>query len=86
MYIFKLFDIDSNEHNSVTFEKKPSAMDIVDLLWYVDYRVQRQALNKLMEATGDDIYFNTVDEDGFDNEEDEIFWDGIYASLTYVPE
>ena len=55
MYIFKLFEIDSNEHNSVTFEKKPSAMDIVDLLWYVDYRVQKQSLNKLMEATGDDI-------------------------------
>lgn len=86
MYIFKLFDIDSNEHNSVTFKKKPSAMDIVDLLWYVDYRMQRQALNELMEATGDDIFFNTVDEDGFDNEEDEIFWEGIYASLTYVPE
>lgn len=86
MYIFKLFDIDSNEHNSVTFQHKPSKMEIVDLLWYADCRQQQGSLNQLMEATGDDIYFDTVDEDGLDNEEYEIFSDGIYASLTFVPE
>lgn len=83
MYVFKLFDIDSNEHNSVTFDKKPSKMDIIDLLWFVDYRVQPAALDELMKATGEDVYFSTMDEDGIP-EEDEIFMEGIYASLTVV--
>lgn len=83
MYVFKLFDIDSHEHNTVTFFKKPSKMDIIDLLWFVDYRVQPAALDELMKATGEDVYFSTVDE-GDVSEEDEIFMEGIYASLAQV--
>ena len=83
MYVFKLFDIDSHEHNTVTFFKKPSKMDIVDLLWFVDYQDQSTALNELMKATGEDVFFSTVDE-GDVSEEDEIFMEGIYASLAQV--
>ena len=80
MYIFRLFDMDDTLILTKTFLGKPSAAVVKDMLLEVDTRTQKDTFSKLMDATGEDLYFHTIDEDGFNDAELDLS-DGVYASL-----
>lgn len=84
MYIFTLWDMEDTVRVKEEFKDKPPAHKIQDLLLCVDTRYQKSAFMELMAATGELIEFSTVDEDGFEEDEDDPIWDGVYATLEFV--
>lgn len=77
MFVFTLSDIDNYKLNDVSFECKPSKIEVGDLLWGVDTKMQSREFNILMMASGEDVYFSSEDEDG-DGE-----CETVIASLKY---
>lgn len=84
MYMFTLYDIEETVRVREEFKDMPSEGKVADLLLCVDVRAQRSRFKELMKADGEDVFFSTEDEDGFDEDEYDPIWDGVYATLEFV--